>query len=105
MSVVYKSNSKQFNSFLQAGIKASLVDMGRVGVRNIANETPIDTGELVTGNEYAVEDDELYFYNDVDYAPYVELGTINQGSNPFMRRGINSSIPEFTNIIVKNLKV
>ena len=106
MSVTYKSNVKAFKRAMKGRTKEALGEIGVAGTKQIKSETPVLTGELRDANDYEVEDElNMYFYNDKDYAPYVELGTYKQFSNPFMRRGILKSIKTFTRILVKKLKV
>jgi HK97 gp10 family phage protein len=79
--------------------------MLKIGEDNIKAETPVLTGNLKTSNRTEQDGDTGYFINDADYASYVEYGTYKQSPNPFMRRGITKSIPEFAKIIVEELKI
>ena len=66
---------------------------------------PVDTGNLKQNNKYVVYEDSVYYVNEVDYAKYVELGTMFMVSNPFMRRGLAMAQREITGILVQYLKV
>ena len=101
----YKSKVPQFLRKYNTGKDKTLEQIGSTGVINIDQETPVLSGELLGGNEFKVVGDDVLFYNDVDYASYVELGTVNQSANPFMRRGLAKSQASFLNIAIKNFKV
>lgn len=102
--ITYKSNLTTFFSLLGNKKREAYKEIGEVGVRYIKAETPVRTGNLRDRDDYEIEDT-LYFTNDAYYAAFVELGTYKQASNPFMRRGIVRGTPEFTNILVRKLKV
>lgn len=102
--IEYKSNLSVFLAQLERNKTSAYQSMGSIGVRYIKKETPVRTGDLRDGNSFYVEDD-LWFFNDVEYAKFVELGTYKQASNPFMRRGITEAVPELTNEVIRKLKV
>ena len=101
----YVNKIPQFLRKYNTGKDTSLEQMANLGLGNINGETPIDTGNLLAGNKSKVVQDDVAFYNDEEYAPHVELGTINQSANPFMRRGVNKSKGGFLRILVKNFRI
>lgn len=79
--------------------------IGEVGLKNIKDETPVDTGELQKANNFKAVRNTIAWYNIKHYAPWVELGTYKMHANPFMRRGINKSKREFVEILKKELSI
>lgn len=102
--IEYKSNLSVFLAQLERNKTSAYQSMGSIGVRYIKKESPVRTGDLRDGNNFYVEDD-LWFFNDVEYASHVELGTMYQRANPFMRRGIVRGTPELTKEVIRKLKV
>ena len=105
VEIKINSHLSEFLKKINIGEKDALPKMGRVGVNNIKEETPVDTGFLQKHNKYSIESGELYFINDAGYGPYVEFGTYRMSSNAFMRRGIMKSTDEFTRIMIKEFRV
>lgn len=105
MGITQVSNINRF--LQQLGIKTStaLESMGKAGVVNIKRNTPVDKGDLKKASYYKVERAKLWYINPLFYAALVELGTYRMNPNPFMKRGIKQSYPEFTNILIKGLRV
>ena len=99
------SNKDQFERKVESDIQRALGTMGRVGVNNIKSGCPVDTGLLRLSNDFELDKHSIIFYNSAYYAPFVEFGTVRNGANPFMRKGINNSISQFNQIIMEALRV
>jgi HK97 gp10 family phage protein len=78
--------------------------VGRMLKNTIIGNTPVRTGNLQSRNNYDVRDKILTLYNTADYAEFVELGTIFQTANPFMRNSIYQKIDEIRLIMEAELK-
>lgn len=100
---MFKSNVDDFLRQHKDKLENALEQMGQIGKDNIKDETPVRTGKLESENEYKRVDLDVYLYNEADYAPFVELGTMYMHSNPFMRRGIQKSRQQFTDTLKRNL--
>lgn len=105
MGVTQVSNINRFLQQLGIKTKVALEGMGKAGLVNIKATTPKDTGMLRKASYYKVERTRLWFINPLFYAAFVELGTYRMNPNPYMKRGIKQSYPQFTNIITKGLRV
>lgn len=69
---------------------------------------PVDTGRLRASISYGVDAPNRvgYIGTNVEYAPYVELGTSRQKAQPYLRPAIANHIDEYRNIaqdVLKNL--
>jgi HK97 gp10 family phage protein len=105
IEVEYKNNTGKFLLALGLISKKSLDQIGEEGVQIIQDEAPVLTGEMRKKTKYRVTGRTVYFLNDADYAKYVELGTMFQYPNPFMRRGLFKGRDTFTRILLNNLGV
>ncbi len=103
VNVKYTSGVDKFLSQFKKNKHNSLTKIGLIGVANIKSETPVDTGLLKDSNDYRVVNDDVEFFNNTNYASYVEYGTYKQSANPYTRRGINKSIPAFKSILQSGL--
>lgn len=63
------------------------------------------------GNKYAdasakstPEEDAVYIGTNVEYAPYVELGTSRNDAYPFLRPAVQNHIKEFQDLIRETMK-
>lgn len=101
----YTSNLTKFLTWLNVVETAAITDMAAVGVKKIKEETPVRTGNLRDSNYADIQNKNIDFLNEADYAAYVEFGTFLQSSNPFMRRGIQIAKKEFLNILIRRLKI
>jgi HK97 gp10 family phage protein len=86
--VVIKENAAGIEQIRQLAIlfTSKITDQLVEASKNLA---PIDTGEL-HNNIYknTVGEDQFTVIADTDYAAFVELGTIDQPAQPFLRTGI-----------------
>ena len=105
MEIKYTNRVPQFLRRFNTGKDQALADISRVGVDNIKGETPVDTGLLRSSNKSKIKGDDVVFYNDEEYAPYVEFGTFVQSANPFMRRGLAKSYGSFLSILIRKFRV
>ena len=105
MSIKMSSNISSFSKLLGRKTVGALNKMGPVGLKNIKDGTPVDTGKLKKNNGWFIENDILYFVNDVKYARHVEYGTYMKAANPFMRNGIIKSRKDFIDILLRELGV
>ena len=64
----------------------------------------VDTGRLRGSISHAVSGDDVYIGTNVEYAPYVELGTRRMASRPFLRNAITKYSEDYKGIIEKGLK-
>jgi len=109
MSIEYefKNHMPNFLRKFNSGKDRTLKEIGFKGVQAIKAESPIgETGDLQAGNKFKVSSqrDKTIFYNDVDYAPHVVLGTIYQSANPFIVRALRKSDYDFLKIAIKHFK-
>lgn len=78
-------------------------------VNRLVYDTPespnyIRTGRLRASISHAHDDKYAYIGTNVEYAPYVELGTSRMASRPFLRNAVSKYIDDYKRIIEDGLK-
>ena len=64
----------------------------------------VDTGRLRGSISHAHDDEYAYIGTNVEYAPYVELGTSKMASRPFLRNAVTKYEDDYKRIIEEGLK-
>lgn len=100
MAVVFTSNAPAVLSAAAAAKSQALEVIGGMAESYAKGACPVDTGRLrnsITHQQFS-EDTEVIGSN-VDYAPYVELGTSKMGARPFLRPAAENHTAEYSAII------
>ena len=95
MKVDYKDNSKQVLSALEKGIKNGLEAIGLTAETYAKKETPVDTGRLRNSISHTVDGEAAYIGSNVEYAPYVELGTSRAKSHHMLQKAATEHSAEY----------
>ena len=85
IDMVVESNIDLFKSALPEQKALALEAIGLVAEGHAKAECPVDTGRLRNSISHARDDDAAYIGTNVEYAPYVELGTSRMKARPFLR--------------------
>lgn len=87
MSITIKDNTEKVLSAFDAAVLRGLTAVGMTAEAHAKKEAPVDTGRLRNSIANAVDADEkaVYIGTNVEYAPYVELGTSRMAARPFLR--------------------
>jgi len=89
-----------FSKRQRANITTDIVNGGAAIVQShVIDVTPEITGDLRRGNKIKPASGigttaTAIMFNDVEYAPHVEFGTVNMASQSFMHRGAQSARPK-----------
>lgn len=106
--LIIKNNSDLVKEELSQRIPVILEAVGLQAegnaVKEITDMKAVDTGRLRGSISHAHDDDSVYIGTNVEYAPYVELGTYRMEPRPFLRRAIDSYRDEYKGIIEQGLK-
>lgn len=68
------------------------------------SDSYVRTGRLKGSISHAVSGEDVYIGTNVEYAPYVELGTYRMKPRPFLKNGIINYKGEYEQIIKDGLK-
>ena len=100
MSVTFVSHAKEVLSAEQAARNHALEIIGGKAESYAKKLCPVDTGRLrnsITHQQY--DDNTEVIGTNVEYAPYVELGTHKQKAQPYLRPAAENHSAEYKEII------
>lgn len=110
MSYTFKDNTDEVLDALEKAIENGLTAIGMTAEghakRKITDYPAVDTGRLRNSITYAVKADEkaVYIGTNVEYAPYVELGTRKMRARPFLKPAATEHNDEYKKIMEAALK-
>lgn len=64
----------------------------------------VDTGRLRGSISHAIDGDDVYIGTNVEYGPYVELGTSKMAPRPFLHDAIANYTDDYKAIVESHLK-
>lgn len=85
-------------------MERALEKIGMVGEAYAKEECPVDTGTLRDSISHAIDDNTAIIGTNVEYAPYVELGTSKMDAQPYLRPAVENHIKEYKEIAKGELK-
>ena len=102
---VRQDNTGQVVDGIDSAISAALEKIGLLAEKYAAKKCPVDTGNLRGSITYEVDADgnAVYIGTNVEYAPYVELGTSRQKAQPFLRPAASEHSAQYRRVLKKAL--
>lgn len=99
-------NSAEVLKALGEQLGAALEAVGLKAEGYAKRLAPVDTGRLRNSISHAVSEDEnaTYIGTNVEYAPYVELGTSRTKEHPFLKPAVTDYQDEYIQIVKQYLK-
>lgn len=84
---VNQDNTEQVAQGIKSSIGTALEKIGLLAEGYAQMKCPVDTGNLRASITHEVDSSEkaVYIGTNVEYAPYVELGTSKQKAQPYLR--------------------
>jgi HK97 gp10 family phage protein len=104
MSYETKDNTKEVLSALDKAIERGLEAIGLVAEGYAKKETPVDTGRLRNSISHATDKEAAYIGTNVEYAPYVELGTSKMSAQPFLRPAATEHTAEYKKLMEDSME-
>ena len=106
MNVQFTDNSKEISDNIKAALLRGLETCGLVAEGYAKKLAPVDTGNLRNSITHDVDDGEpaAYIGTNVEYAPYVCLGTMHMKVQPFLKPAVNDHKDEYRKILENSLK-
>lgn len=106
MSVKINDNSKEVSESIKSALLKGLETCGLVAEGYAKKLAPVDTGNLRNSITHTVDEEEpaAYIGTNVEYAPYVCLGTIHMKAQPFLKPAVADHANEYRKIIENELK-
>ena len=97
-------NSELIISEKDAAIIRALTIIGMKAEGYAKKLCPVDTGRLRNSISHATDEDTAYIGTNVEYAPYVELGTSRMEERPFLKPAALDHVDEYKAIVLNELK-
>lgn len=101
---VVEDNIPEILFALEGGIDKALKEMGLVGERHAKKYCPVDTGRLRNSITHDKSERAAYIGTNVEYGPYVELGTSKMKAQPYLKPAVENHQDEYKAIVKKNLQ-
>lgn len=99
MDIKIEDNSKKFLKELDDRIPTALEECGLAAEGYAKRLCPVDTGLLRNSISHATDDNTAYIGTNVEYAPYVELGTVKMKEQPYLRPAVTDHQKEYKEIL------
>lgn len=103
-----EDHSEELLAEIKSKMPTILETLGQAGENNakfeITSLGAIDTGNLRNSISHADDGTYAYIGTNVEYAPYVELGTVRMPERPFLRNAVLGHQEEYRNIMEEGLK-
>lgn len=103
---IREDNHEQIVHAMNTAIAAGLEEIGLAAERFAKRLCPVDTGRLRNSITHALNSDakEVYIGTNVEYGPYVELGTHGREGVGFLRHAAEDHGSYYRNIMKKHLE-
>lgn len=85
-------------------IERALKKVGQAAERYAKAACPTNTGRLKNSITHTNDKNTVYIGTNVEYAPYVEMGTVNMDARPYLKPAIVDHIQEYKDKIEQELK-
>lgn len=104
MSYTYKDNTQEVLDALEKAKKRGLEAIGLVAEGHAKKITPVDTGRLRNSISHATDDEAAYIGTNVEYAPYVELGSPTIKAHHMLQKAATEHTDEYKRLMEDSMK-
>jgi HK97 gp10 family phage protein len=104
MSVMFRDNSAEILRAFEQATERGLEKIGLVAEGYAKKLAPVDTGRLRNSISHEVDGQDVYIGSNVEYAPYVELGTARQKAQPFLKPAATEHSQTYKGILESEYK-
>lgn len=105
MSYSYKDNTDEVLKGLSDAAERALTRIGLAAEGYAKKECPVDTGNLRNSitNEVVQSEKAVYIGTNVEYAAYVELGTVRTKAKPYLKPAATEHSTVYKRIIEEEM--
>lgn len=93
--IEFTSNVNDILSALEKGKRNALTAIGATAETYAKKATPVDTGRLRNSISHSVDGEAAYIGSNVEYAPYVELGTSRAKAHHMLQKAATEHSAEY----------
>lgn len=87
-----------------AQIEKALKSVALTAEKYAKQDCPVDTGRLRSSITHETDNDTAYIGTNVEYGPYVEMGTSRMRAQPFLEPAMEQHLSEYKEMIETILK-
>lgn len=98
------SHSQEVLEALQEATDAALEECGLAAEGYAKRLCPVDTGRLRNSITHTRDKKTAYIGTNVEYAPYVELGTSRQKAQPYLKPAVLDHVSTYKRIFESHFK-
>lgn len=102
--IIVKDNVEECLTALAKAKKRGLDAIGATAEGYAKKICPVDTGRLRNSISHTQDGDNAYIGTNVEYAPYVELGTSRMKAQPYLRPAATEHNDEYKALMEASLK-
>lgn len=103
-SVKLNDNSAQIKGMMEQAVERALEAIGLQAEGYAKRLCPVDTGNLRNSISHTTDKDSAYIGTNVEYAPYVELGTSRMKARPYLKPAATEHSDEYKAIMERYAK-
>lgn len=103
-NITFTSHADAAKEALTAALAQALEEIGFAAEGYAKLACPVDTGRLRNSISHAVDGKAAVIGTNVEYAPYVELGTSRMSAQPYLRPAVLEHIDEYKQIAERRLR-
>lgn len=96
---VEENNTKEFEAAMNKAMARALEKIGLAAEGYAKRLCPVDTGRLRNSITHVVSSNKVYIGTNVEYGPFVELGTSRKKARPFLRPAAQDHASQYRAII------
>lgn len=104
MGIVIHDHTEEFKESLAEALGVALEEIGITAEAYAKMKCPVDTGNLRNSITHTSDGEFAYIGTNVEYAPYVEMGTSKTRAQPYLRPAATNHVDEYKRIIESRLK-
>lgn len=97
-------NTKEAKQGIEAAVARGLESIALLAEGYAKQKCPVDTGRLRNSITHVTDESAAYIGTNVEYAPYVELGTSRQKPQPFLRPAAADHANQYRSILEAEMK-
>lgn len=106
--IEFTSNVNDILSAMEKGKRNALTAIGATAEthtkENITADKLVDTGRLRNSISHSVDGEAAYIGTNVEYAPYLELGTKKIAAHHYLKRAVTEHKDEYKNLTAQAIK-
>ena len=103
-SIKIEDHSDEFIEELRRRIPVALEECGLAAEGYAKRLCPVDTGRLRNSITHTADKKTAYIGTNVEYAPYVELGTSRQKAQPYLKPAVLDHVSTYKRIFESHFK-